>query len=46
MKKKKVLLAGATGYLGRYMARQLKLSNFSSKLLVRNIRNSGFYPDV
>ncbi len=30
MKKKKVLLAGATGYPGRYMAQQLKLSHFNS----------------
>jgi uncharacterized protein YbjT (DUF2867 family) len=46
MKKKKVLLAGATGYLGRYLAQQLKMSQFDSLLLVRNIEKSGFEPDV
>jgi len=46
MKRKKVLLAGATGYLGRYMAQQLKVSHLESILLVRDLRNSGFDPDV
>ena len=46
MKKKKVLLAGATGNLGHYMARQLKISQFDSLLLVPDIRSSGFDPDL
>lgn len=46
MKNKKVLLAGATGYLGRYIAQRLKTSGFGSILLVRNIGESGFDPEV
>lgn len=32
----KVLLAGATGYLGSYIAKQLKQQNYQSRLLVRD----------
>ncbi|MBD1262222.1 SDR family oxidoreductase [Maribacter polysiphoniae] len=34
--KTKVLLAGATGYLGRHIAKELELRNISTRILVRN----------
>jgi len=33
---KKLLLAGATGYLGRYIAKELYAQNYLTKVLVRN----------
>ena len=42
MKKQKVLIAGATGYLGRYIVQQILNSKYSSRLIVRNIEKSGF----
>ena len=33
---KKVLLAGATGYLGRYIAGELVAKNYSTNVIVRN----------
>ena len=36
MKSKKVLLAGATGYLGSYIARELKSQGYHLTVLVRN----------
>ena len=47
MKFDKVLLAGATGYLGRYIAEQLLNNKYSTRLIVRNKQkakfNSQFY---
>ncbi len=34
--KKTVLLAGATGYLGKYIAKELIYSNINTKIIVRN----------
>lgn len=42
MNKSKVLLAGATGYLGRHIATQLKNSKFDARLIVRNQAKAGF----
>ncbi len=36
MQTKKILLAGATGYLGRYIAQELSRKNYPTKILVRN----------
>ena len=36
METKKVLLAGATGYLGRYITRELLANNIETKIIVRN----------
>lgn len=36
MDKKKILLAGATGYLGRYIASQLIINGYPTSLLVRD----------
>jgi uncharacterized protein YbjT (DUF2867 family) len=36
MKSKNILLAGATGYLGQYIARELKRQNYHLTVLVRN----------
>ena len=33
---KKILLAGATGYLGRYIAAELQDRNYPTKIVVRN----------
>ena len=33
---KKVLIAGATGYLGKYISAELKAQSFYTKVLVRN----------
>lgn len=35
---KKVLIAGASGYLGRYISAELKAQSFYTKVLVRNFR--------
>jgi uncharacterized protein YbjT (DUF2867 family) len=34
---KRILLAGATGYLGKYIAEELVEQNYSTKILVRNL---------
>ena len=34
--KKTVLLAGATGYLGKYIAKELIARNINTKIIVRN----------
>ena len=36
MKMDKILIAGATGYLGRYITQELRQQNFYTKVLVRN----------
>jgi uncharacterized protein YbjT (DUF2867 family) len=36
MQKEKILLAGATGYLGKYIAQRLMEKNYSTRLIVRN----------
>ena len=36
MKNKKILLAGATGYLGRHIAAELNRQEYPSKIIVRN----------
>jgi uncharacterized protein YbjT (DUF2867 family) len=36
MKNKKILLAGATGYLGRYIAAELQNQEYPTKIVVRN----------
>lgn len=42
MGKKKILLAGATGYLGRYIACQLLKQGYPSTLLVRDRQKANF----
>ena len=42
MKFEKVLLAGATGYLGRYIAEQLLNNKYSTRLIVRNKQKAKF----
>lgn len=37
MKNKKILLAGATGYLGKYIAAELQKQNYPATILVRNL---------
>ncbi|MCB2208275.1 MAG: SDR family oxidoreductase [Bacteroidetes bacterium] len=37
MKKQKVLLAGATGYLGRHITQELVTSGYETKIIVRDI---------
>ena len=39
MKTKKVLLAGATGYLGQYIAAELQEQNYPAKIIVRDENN-------
>jgi len=34
----KILIAGATGYLGKYITRELKQQNYYTKVLVRNLK--------
>lgn len=45
MKNRKILLAGATGYLGRFVAYQLSEQGYSARLIVRDMLKSGFDPD-
>ncbi|BDS12308.1 SDR family oxidoreductase [Aureispira anguillae] len=42
MKTERVLLAGATGYLGRYIAAELVAQKYTTKLIVRNQRQAKF----
>ncbi|MEH0153528.1 SDR family oxidoreductase [Limibacter armeniacum] len=42
MKKEKILLAGATGYLGGYIAKRLKEEGYSVRLIVRNKKKVNF----
>lgn len=42
MKTKTILLAGATGYLGRYIAMELQKQNYPAILLVRNKTKANF----
>jgi len=42
MKAKKVLLAGATGYLGHYIAKQLTNNEYVTRLIVRNKQKANF----
>lgn len=42
MKSKTILLAGATGYLGTYIARELSKSDYAVKLLVRDKKRLKF----
>ncbi|WP_268982084.1 NmrA family NAD(P)-binding protein [Vibrio nitrifigilis] len=45
---KTVLLAGATGYLGSYVARELQERNFQLRALVRDVeklQQKGLNPD-
>ncbi len=44
MKIDKVLLAGATGYLGKYIAHELLEKEYNVKLLVRNLNKVSFDP--
>lgn len=45
MRAKKILLAGATGYLGRYIAYQLLESGYIARLIVRKKFKVPFYSD-
>nr|NQU91764.1 SDR family oxidoreductase [Bacteroidota bacterium] len=45
MKTKKVLLAGATGYLGRYVASHLLEKGYDTRLIVRNAQKAQFNSD-
>ncbi len=42
---KRVLLAGATGYLGRYIAQQLIKENYFARLIIRNQQKANFDND-
>ncbi len=42
MQKDKVLLAGATGYLGRYLASELNAQQYPARLIVRNKAKTDF----
>lgn len=42
MKAKRILLAGATGYLGRHIALQLPKTKFNNRLVVRNKQKASF----
>ncbi|QGY42983.1 NAD(P)H-binding protein [Maribellus comscasis] len=42
MKTEKVLIAGASGYLGRHITKQIVHSEYDSRLIVRNLKKSGF----
>ncbi|MCG6187141.1 SDR family oxidoreductase [Maribellus maritimus] len=42
MKTEKVLIAGATGYLGRHITKQIVHSEYDSRLIVRDLKKSGF----
>lgn len=44
-KKLKVLLAGATGYLGRFIANELVEQAYPNRLIVRNSAKAGFNSD-
>ncbi len=47
MKKQKVLLAGATGYLGRYITQELVSADFETKIIVRDKSKVKFnYPNL
>lgn len=46
MKTEKVLLAGATGYLGRYIANQLIESEYNTRLIVRDRQKAKFDPQI
>ncbi len=39
---KKVIVAGATGYLGRFIANELNEQAYPSRLIVRNLAKAGF----
>ena len=45
MKQKKVLLAGATGYLGRFIAAELVDQGYQVRLIVRDPGKAGFDPE-
>ena len=42
MKNQRILLAGATGYLGRFIASKLIEQEFPTRLIVRNLARAGF----
>lgn len=44
MKNEKILLAGATGYLGQYIAKELIEKEYSTRLIVRNKQKVQFDP--
>ncbi len=44
-KKEKILLAGATGYLGKHIAGELIQSGFNTSVVVRNKHKATFDPD-
>ncbi|PLX11497.1 MAG: NAD-dependent dehydratase, partial [Marinilabiliales bacterium] len=46
MKKPKILLAGATGYLGQYIAAELQNQNYPTKIVVRNERKISINNDA
>ena len=45
MKRKSVLLAGATGYLGRFIAAELFEQDYQARLIVRDPDEAGFDPE-
>lgn len=42
MRPKRILIAGATGYLGKYIAAQLPNTEFNNRLIVRNKQKASF----
>ncbi len=46
MKTKKVLVAGATGYLGQYLVKELTKNNFDVRVLIRKESQKELFKDV
>jgi uncharacterized protein YbjT (DUF2867 family) len=46
MEKKKVLVAGATGYLGQYLVKELKKRNYWVRVLIREASQKKMFDDV
>ena len=46
MKTKKVLVAGATGYLGQYLVKELTKNNFDVRVLIRKDSQKELFQDV
>ena len=46
MKKKRVLVAGATGYLGQFLVKELTKRNFEVRVLIRKERQKHLFIDI
>lgn len=45
MKKQKILVAGATGYLGSYITAELQKQNYPTKIIIRNAEKVPYYKE-